>query len=164
MPLPKVFADCCVTLGQSVPLSEKSSLNSQVRKHGGKISAFLNATTTHYLTHHWDNKCFQSDPNQHKILHVSYLTDSIDNGELCDESKYIILPNNATNEEELVRSISKLGTKNIFSIECMLLHYEEQKMEFEKQKNQQLLKECTSTKVNERYFIKLFCLKKTYFY
>jgi len=113
---PKIFQGCVITLGTSIPISDKSRLNSLVRKHGGTISAFLNDNTTHYLTHHWDKKCFQSNPQIHQILHISFLTDSVEQLQRCNEQDYILLPNNSPTEQALVLSALQKAYKNITAV------------------------------------------------
>mmetsp|Transcript_3711 Transcript_3711/g.4600 ORF Transcript_3711/g.4600 Transcript_3711/m.4600 type:complete len:471 (-) Transcript_3711:63-1475(-) len=127
----KIFAGCVVTLGPSVPISEKSKLNSQIRRNGGKISAFLNDTTTHYLSHEWDKKAYQSDPTRHKILHISFLGDCIEQGKLCDENSYILLPHNASSETELIKTLSKQCITNIRSAQLMIMASERRTKENE---------------------------------
>merc|ERR1711862_803949 len=120
MPLPKLFDGYVITLGRSVPISEKSQLNSSIRKYGGKISAFLNQDTTHYLTTEWDQKSFQSDPFQCKILHLSFLGDSIEQQNICDEDRYRIFPHDVDSEKDLVQLISRKGCKNMSSLKFMV--------------------------------------------
>merc|ERR1712137_1289529 len=110
---------CVVTLG-TVPVSEKSRLNSTVRKYGGTTSTFLTSTTTHYLTDSWDRKANETDPRYQYVLSTSYLDDCVTSGCRIIEELYALRPSgheNSPSERAVVSSLCGNAIHRIASLQ-----------------------------------------------
>ena len=138
-----MFNGKVITLGASVPTSEKSAINAKVKKNQGKIEAFLNANTTHFLVTEWEKKAYSVDPTKHLVLNVQWVKDCLDNSELQKTEKYVMFPppySDFASETQIVKKLFTNSIRAIQSIHAELIYQENLKVQKEKEKEEKLNK------------------------